>query len=107
MQGNAFPTSPSSTRVKFPAEFKNSFYNRVFGCDICQDVCPWNRKLEKHRIPDFEPSGELMSLDHDEWHSMTEERFNRLFEGSAVKRTRFEGLRRNLDFLKGDVKWHE
>ncbi len=87
-------------RGEIPAKYKNSFYNRVFGCDICQDVCPWNRKLKAHHIADFNPKEELMAMDNDSWNTMTEDGFDELFEGSAVKRTKYEGLRRNLDFLK-------
>ncbi|MCF8380364.1 MAG: tRNA epoxyqueuosine(34) reductase QueG [Bacteroidales bacterium] len=82
-----------------PSEFKNSFYNRAFGCDICQDVCPWNRDLIKHNNPAFEPKEDLLKKTKDEWHCLEEEEFDYLFEGSAVKRTKFEGLRRNIDFL--------
>ena len=83
-----------------PGEFKNNFFNRVFGCDICQDVCPWNRRLEQNNVPDFRPSRELLSMDREAWHHLTEQKFNRLFEGSAVKRTGYKGLKRNLDFLQ-------
>ena len=82
-----------------PAEFSNLFYNRAFGCDICQDVCPWNRDLIKHKIPDFEPKESLLKNTKEDWLSMDEEEFNTLFEGSAVKRTKFEGLRRNIRFV--------
>ncbi len=87
-------------RDEIPGEFRDSFFNRVFGCDICQDVCPWNHKLEPHKVADFRPPEELMTLDAEAWYGMSEERFDSLFEGSAVKRTKFSGLRRNLDFLK-------
>ncbi|MCK4923070.1 MAG: tRNA epoxyqueuosine(34) reductase QueG, partial [Bacteroidales bacterium] len=86
-------------KVEIPSEFSNSFYNRAFGCDICQDVCPWNRDLIKHNIPEFEPKETFMKKTKEEWLSMDEKEFNSLFEGSAVKRTKFEGLRRNIDFL--------
>jgi epoxyqueuosine reductase len=85
---------------EIPGEFKRSFYNRVFGCDICQDVCPWNRKAVHHTVPDFQPSEELMSLDRTAWYGMSEEKFNEIFEGSAVKRTGYKGIRRNLDYLR-------
>jgi len=85
---------------EIPSEFKNSIYNRAFGCDICQDVCPWNRDLIKHNISDFEPKEELLKKTKDEWHSLEEEEFSSLFEGSAVKRAKFAGLRRNIDFLR-------
>ncbi len=75
------------------------FENRVFGCDICQDVCPWNLKSEAHNEPAFHPDTRLMNLKKKEWHEMDKPLFNELFRNSAVKRTRFEGLKRNLKFL--------
>ena len=85
---------------------KGKFKNRVFGCDICQDVCPWNLKSEPHNEPDFDPHPKLMSLSKDEWLQMDKELFNELFKKSAVKRTKYEGLKRNLEFLysPGDFK---
>lgn len=82
-----------------PFEYRNSFYNRVFGCDICQDVCPWNRKLEKHTVPEFYPLNELLKMNKEEWKTMKEDKFDRIFKGSAVKRTGFDGLKRNIEFL--------
>ena len=76
----------------------------VFGCDICQQVCPWNRFSRPHNEPEFDPKPELMGLSKEEWHGMTELVFDRLFEGSAVKRTKFEGLKRNLRFVSGQKK---
>lgn len=82
-----------------PQEMKGRFENWTFGCDICQQVCPWNRFSTTHTEPDFAPSPKLMGLSRDEWHGMTEVLFEELFERSAVKRTKFEGLKRNLRFL--------
>jgi epoxyqueuosine reductase len=75
------------------------FRNWAFGCDICQQVCPWNRFSEPHREADFRPKPELMALSAEEWHGMTELRFEELFQGSPVKRTKFAGLQRNLRYL--------
>lgn len=83
-----------------PQEVKGKFDNWVFGCDVCQDVCPWNRFSTPHQEPEFEPSPELMNLTKNDWHEITEVVFNRLFEKSAVQRTQFSGLQRNLQFLK-------
>src|SRR5690606_13307483 len=83
-----------------PEAFAGKMENRVFGCDICQEVCPWNRFASPHEEPAFEPSDTLLEMRAEEWHAMTEETFDRLFEKSAVRRTRFQGLRRNLRFLK-------
>lgn len=84
-----------------PPEFAERMAGWTFGCDICQQVCPWNRFSTPHQEPEFVPKAELMGLSADEWHGMTEVVFDRLFEGSAVKRTKYTGLRRNLDFLRG------
>ncbi len=84
-----------------PQEFAGRMADWTFGCDICQQVCPWNRFSTPHAEPEFMPKTDLMGLSADEWHGMTELVFDRLFEGSAVKRTKYTGLRRNLDFLRG------
>lgn len=83
-----------------PAEFAGRMNDWAFGCDICQQVCPWNRFSEPHREPEFMPRPELLGLSRDEWHGMTEVVFDRLFEGSAVKRTKYAGIQRNLRFLR-------
>lgn len=89
-------------RTAIPEVMSGRFDNWTFGCDVCQQVCPWNRFSTPHREPAFVPKPELMALTKDEWHGMTEVVFERLFEGSAVKRTKFEGLKRNLRFLGHD-----
>ncbi|MBK8228666.1 MAG: tRNA epoxyqueuosine(34) reductase QueG [Flavobacteriales bacterium] len=83
-----------------PEEFAGKLNGWAFGCDICQQVCPWNRFSEAHHEEEFKPKAELMALTKDEWHGLTEIVFDRLFEGSAVKRTKFNGLKRNLEFLR-------
>lgn len=83
-----------------PQAFAGKLADWAFGCDICQQVCPWNRFSTPHLEPEFVPKPELMGLTADEWHGMTEVVFDRLFEGSAVKRTKYTGLKRNLGFLK-------
>ncbi|MBK9177690.1 MAG: tRNA epoxyqueuosine(34) reductase QueG [Flavobacteriales bacterium] len=83
-----------------PAEFSGKMGGWTFGCDICQQVCPWNRFSQPHQEPEFVPKPEVMRLSADEWHGMTEVLFDRLFEGSAVKRAKYEGLARNLRFLR-------
>lgn len=82
-----------------PSEFKGKMENWAFGCDICQTVCPWNRFATPHQEPAFSPQSELLSLTKSEWEEMTSEVFNKVFKGSAVKRTKFEGLKRNVKFL--------
>ncbi|MEZ4789505.1 MAG: tRNA epoxyqueuosine(34) reductase QueG [Flavobacteriales bacterium] len=83
-----------------PAELAGKLNDWAFGCDICQEVCPWNRFSTPHNEPQFTPKPELLELSKDEWHGMTEVVFDRLFEGSAVKRTKYSGLQRNLRFLR-------
>ena len=83
-----------------PQEVKGQFDNWTFGCDVCQDVCPWNRFSTPHNEPKFEPSSELLQMSSDDWHEITEAVFDRLFAESAVQRTQFSGLKRNLEFLK-------
>jgi epoxyqueuosine reductase len=83
-----------------PTEVKDKFENWAFGCDICQEVCPWNRFSHPHQEPDFRPEPELMNMTQSDWNEVTEEVFNRLFEHSAVQRAGFDGLKRNLEFLK-------
>ena len=80
-------------------KFKDRLANRVFGCDICQDVCPWNKKIAVHRKKDFEPLPELLDMTREDWFNLDEEQYNRIFKNSAVKRAKFEGLKRNLDFI--------
>jgi epoxyqueuosine reductase len=80
------------------------FENRVFGCDICQDVCPWNLKSEPHQEPLFEPHPKLASLTRHEWHHMERTLFNELFRNSAVKRAGYGGLKRNLRFIEKQDK---
>ncbi len=83
-----------------PQEVKGQFDNWAFGCDVCQDVCPWNRFSTPHQEPQFEPSPELLQMSKDDWQEITESVFDRLFAESAVQRTQFSGLKRNLDFLR-------
>ncbi len=85
---------------EIPQEFKGKMENWAFGCDICQQVCPWNRFSEPHNETQFDPKNELMEMDSRQWHEITEEVFKPLFKNSPVKRIGFKGLKRNLDFLK-------
>lgn len=82
-----------------PQDMKGKFENWVFGCDICQDVCPWNRFSKPHHEPQFGPNPALLGLSAGEWQEMTDDVFRTLFKESAVKRTKFEGLKRNLRFI--------
>ncbi len=82
-----------------PKEFKGKMDSWMFGCDVCQDVCPWNRFSKKHNEPLFNPHPDLLSLTKNDWEDLTEEVFQEIFRKSAVKRTKFKGLKRNIDFL--------
>ena len=84
---------------EIPGEFRGKLYPWVFGCDICQEVCPWNRFSTPHNEPKFHMNEKLKSMSKDDWIEMTEEVFEKAFLGSPVKRTKFKGLRRNIDFL--------
>lgn len=82
-----------------PESYQGKFDNWMFGCDICQDVCPWNRFSKTHQEPLFNPRAELLSMSKAEWEEITKDVFDELFRRSAVKRTKFEGLKRNISFL--------
>lgn len=87
-------------KEEIPSGFKNKMDNWVFGCDVCQDVCPWNRFSRTHKEALFENSHNLLNFTEAEWHEITEETFNLIFKHSAVKRTKYNGLKRNLKFIK-------
>lgn len=83
-----------------PEEFKGQMEGWAFGCDICQDVCPWNRFATPHKEEAFEPNTELKQLFNNNWQDLTDEVFRSVFKKSAVKRTKYSGLKRNLEFLR-------
>lgn len=87
-------------RDQIPEHFQQKMDNWVFGCDICQDVCPWNRFSTPHHEPKFEPQAHLLNLSKTDWLEMNEALFTLLFKHSAVKRTKFKGLKRNIEFLR-------
>ena len=86
-------------KEQIPAEMKGKFENWIFGCDICQDVCPWNRFAEPHSEPRFNASAELQHMTANDWKELTEEVFQKVFKNSPLKRSKFEGLKRNVKFL--------
>ncbi len=89
-------------RDAIPVEFRGKLQNWMFGCDVCQEVCPWNRFSKPHDEPAFFPAKELLEMTKSDWLELTEEVFKDLFRRSAVKRTGYAGLKRNLDFLHGN-----
>ena len=87
-------------KENIPIELKGKFDDWAFGCDICQDVCPWNKFSKPHNEPLFNSNSEILSYSKKDWEEITEETFKKVFKNSAVKRTKLEGLRRNIEFLK-------
>ena len=85
---------------QLPNEMKGKFDNWMFGCDVCQDVCPWNKFSKPHSQPLFNPHPELLDMTKKDWEEITEDVFKKVFQKSAVKRTKFSGLQRNIKFLK-------
>ena len=85
---------------QIPNEFKDKMDNWAFGCDICQTVCPWNRFANEHEEESFSPKEELLKMTKNEWSEITEEIFDKVFKNSSIKRTKFDGLKRNIKFLK-------
>ncbi|NEU08288.1 tRNA epoxyqueuosine(34) reductase QueG [Flavihumibacter sp. R14] len=84
---------------ELPAEFAGKMENWMFGCDICQDVCPWNKFSVLHNEAAFNPHPELLNMTRKDWLEISEETFQRVFKNSAVKRTKYAGLKRNIEFL--------
>ncbi|WP_255697839.1 tRNA epoxyqueuosine(34) reductase QueG [Fulvivirga ligni] len=82
---------------EIPNDLQANMDDWIFGCDVCQDVCPWNRFSKPHQEPAFTPHSQLGQLDKKEWKELTREVFNEIFRKSAVKRTKFEGLKRNIE----------
>ncbi len=86
-------------KEEIPEEFKNRMEDYIFGCDICQEVCPWNRFSKEHDEPDFTPKKEFLEMTAKDWIELTETKFEKLFYGTPVARTKFEGLKRNIEFV--------
>lgn len=87
-----------------PQEFKGKMDDWMFGCDVCQEVCPWNRFSKEHQEPAFQAKPELLEFSKKDWQELNEEQFDYLFGKSAVKRTKFSGLTRNIRFLFDQAK---
>ena len=84
---------------EIPQTMKGKFENWIFGCDICQDVCPWNRFAKPHQTPDFEPNETLKKMTKKDWIEITEEVFEKVFKNSPLKRAKAKGLQRNIAFV--------
>jgi epoxyqueuosine reductase len=83
-----------------PQEMKGKFDDWMFGCDVCQDVCPWNRFSKPHNEPLFQTTPEILSYSKSDWDEITNDTFGQVFKNSAVQRAKFEGVLRNINFLK-------
>lgn len=83
-----------------PQEMKGKFDDWMFGCDVCQDVCPWNRFSKPHNEPLFQTNSDILNFSKSDWEEITVDTFQKVFKNSAVKRTKYDGLLRNIDFLK-------
>lgn len=86
-------------RGEIPDIYTDKLENRMFGCDICQDVCPWNRKAKLHTVPEFNPDPHLLEMKQNDWQQLEKKEFKLLFKSSAVQRAGYAGLKRNVDFL--------
>lgn len=95
-------------RGELPTPKKDNFKDWIFGCDICQDVCPWNRQAKANSEDAFRPNPALREMIKARWEQLTPDQFNDLFRESAVKRTKFTGLKRNILFLKNEspIRFH-
>jgi epoxyqueuosine reductase len=85
-----------------PAEMQGKFDDWMFGCDVCQDVCPWNRFSKENKEINFTPIPEILNLTTKEWEDMSEESFKQVFKGSPLKRAKYQGIQRNLKFIKSN-----
>ncbi len=85
-----------------PEKMKGKFDNWLFGCDVCQDVCPWNRFATPHKNEDFNPIPQILEFTANDWEEMTEESFKIIFKNSPLKRSKYEGIKRNLKFIRKD-----
>ncbi len=83
-----------------PNEMKGKFDNWMFGCDVCQDVCPWNRFSKPHQEKSFTPLPEILNLSNSEWEEITEESFKKIFHHSPLKRSKWKGIQRNIKFIQ-------
>ena len=87
-------------KENIPQDMKGKFDDWAFGCDVCQDVCPWNKFSKQHNEPLFNPNPELLAMSKKDWLEITEETFKAVFKNSPLKRAKFQGIKRNIDFLE-------
>ena len=87
-------------RDKISDKFNGQFNDWIFGCDICQDVCPWNKFSSEHNEPLFDPLDQVVNYSKKDWTEITNEVFDVIFENSPINRPKFEGFKRNIEFVK-------
>jgi len=87
-----------------PEEYQSQLNGWIFGCDICQDVCPWNKFAKEHQEPDFQPRDPIVDFNNRDWEEMTEEVFQQHFEGTPLNRAKFEGLKKNIRAAKAGLR---
>jgi epoxyqueuosine reductase len=85
-------------KKELPQEYQSKMDGWAYGCDICQDVCPWNRFSEPHTEPDFEIRDHIKSKDWSDWEEISHELWDKMMQGSPIRRTGYEGFRRNIKF---------
>ena len=85
-----------------PEEMKGKFENKLFGCDVCQDVCPWNRFSKPTTENAFTPLHEILDFTKNDWEELTEESFKIIFKDSPLKRSKYSGIKRNLKFISSE-----
>ncbi|MEK6614762.1 MAG: tRNA epoxyqueuosine(34) reductase QueG [Bacteroidota bacterium] len=90
-------------KENIPNEMKGKFDNWAFGCDICQDICPWNSFSRPHNEPHFKPKFEILNFTKKDWEEISEETFNKTFHDSPLERTKYKGMKKNLEFLKTEL----
>lgn len=90
-------------RSEIPSQFQEQFKNWIFGCDICQDVCPWNKFAKPHTESSYNPSNQLISMNRKDWEQLDKPTFKKVFKNSAVQRTGIKGLKRNIEFVSKNL----
>ncbi len=88
-----------------PNQFRGKYKQWIFGCDICQDVCPWNSRQKPTKISEFEPKPDLLTMKAEDWENLTKQQFNYLFKNSPLKRRKYSGIMHNIMFLKNGKKF--
>ncbi len=90
----------SEYKGSIPGKLRSKFNNQIYGCDICQNICPFNEKTQNHKVAEFEPLAELLAMTKQDWYDLNENTYDKIFKNSTIKRIKFSGLKRNIDFVK-------